>query len=56
MACAAPVYAPLGGVDQTDLTKRGGRYTSDFIWNTKWKDQVRLPEGVEGRSGTHERA
>ncbi|EIE19145.1 hypothetical protein COCSUDRAFT_59628 [Coccomyxa subellipsoidea C-169] len=25
-----------------DYTKRGGRYTSDFIWNTKWKDQLDL--------------
>ena len=33
----------MGGVDQVDFTKRGGRYTSDFIWNTKWKDQVSLP-------------
>ncbi len=39
-AGAAEVYSPLGGVEQTDYTKRGGRYTSDFIWNTKWKDQV----------------
>ena len=43
LQCTAPVYAPMGGVDQVDFTKRGGRYTSDFIWNTKWKDQVRLP-------------
>ncbi|BDA49541.1 probable ATP synthase protein I at C-terminar half [Coccomyxa sp. Obi] len=38
----AEVYSPLGGVEQTDYTKRGGRYTSDFIWNTKWKDQLDL--------------
>lgn len=38
----------MGGVDQTDLTKRGGRYTSDFIWNTKWKDQVRHAWEVDG--------
>ena len=31
----------MGGIDQVDYTKRGGRYTSDFIWNTRWKDQVR---------------
>ena len=37
---AEPVYAPMGGIDQVDFTKRGGRYTSDFIWNTRWKDQV----------------
>ncbi len=41
MLSAAEVYSPLGGVEQADYTKRGGRYTSDFIWNTKWKDQVR---------------
>jgi hypothetical protein len=41
LRCTAPVYAPMGGVDQVDYTKRGGRYTSDFIWNTKWKDQAR---------------
>ena len=33
----------MGGIDQVDFTKRGGRYTSDFIWNTRWKDQVRFP-------------
>ncbi len=38
--CAEPVYAPMGGIDQVDFTKRGGRWTSDFIWNTRWKDQV----------------
>lgn len=43
---AAEVYAPLGGVDQVDYTKRGGRYTSDFIWNTKWKDQVLTVAGA----------
>lgn len=37
---AAQVYIPRGGQDNTDVTKRGGRYTSDFVWNTKWQDQV----------------
>lgn len=23
-----------------DVTKRGGRFKSDFIWNTKWKEGV----------------
>lgn len=27
------------GLDN-DVTKRGGRYQSDFIWNTNWKDKV----------------
>lgn len=39
---AAEVYAPMGGIDQVDYTRRSGRYTSDFIWNTRWKDQVGL--------------
>jgi len=37
---AAEVYVPRGGQDNTDVTKRGGRYTSDFVWNTKWQDTV----------------
>lgn len=37
---AAEVYVPRGGQDNTDVTKRGGRYTSDFVWNTKWQDVV----------------
>lgn len=45
MLSAAEVYSALGGVEQTDYTERGGRYTSDFIWNTKWKDQVRCGRG-----------
>ncbi|KAL3146933.1 hypothetical protein ABBQ38_014904 [Trebouxia sp. C0009 RCD-2024] len=36
----AQVYIPRGGQDNTDVTKRGGRYTSDFVWNTKWQDQL----------------
>lgn len=37
---AAQVYIPRGGQEKTDVTKRGGRYTSDFVWNTNWQDQV----------------
>lgn len=37
---AEEVYAPLSGVETGDLTKRGGRYTPEFIWNVKWQDQV----------------
>lgn len=37
---SAPVYTPRGGQDNTDVTKRGGRYTSDFVWNTKWQDTL----------------
>ncbi|KAL0043507.1 hypothetical protein WJX79_006670 [Trebouxia sp. C0005] len=36
----AEVYVPRGGQDNTDVTKRGGRYTSDFVWNTKWQDTL----------------
>jgi hypothetical protein len=36
---AAEVYPVKSGLD-TDVTKRGGRYQSDFIWNTNWKDKV----------------
>ncbi|KAK9838175.1 hypothetical protein WJX81_006646 [Elliptochloris bilobata] len=34
------VYAPLSGMETGDLTKRGGRYTPEFIWNVKWQDQL----------------
>lgn len=38
---AAEVFIPMpGGRAKVDVTKRGGRYESDFIWNTPWKEQV----------------
>lgn len=33
------MYPVKSGLDN-DVTKRGGRYQSDFIWNTNWKDKV----------------
>ncbi len=39
MDCAAEVYPVKRRLDN-DVTKRGGRYQSDFIWNTNWKDKV----------------
>jgi len=43
----APIYPPLAGVDSADLTKRGGRYTSDFIWNTEWAKQLDYQQELE---------
>lgn len=44
--CAAPLRSPLDRFRAgADFTKRGGRYKSDFIWNTNWQEQVAfLPE------------
>eukprot|EP00873_Tetraselmis_striata_P024417 jgi/Tetstr1/444681/TSEL_032529.t1 len=36
----APVYAPLAGRESGDVTKRGGRWSNDFIWNTNWAEQL----------------
>jgi len=36
----APVYAPLAGRENGDPSKRGGRWTSDFIWNSNWAEQL----------------
>ena len=54
---AEEVYAPLSGVETGDLTKRGGRYTPEFIWNVKWQDQVlalhpALPISSQSSAGT----
>jgi hypothetical protein len=57
----APVYAPLAGRESGDVTKRGGRWSNDFIWNTNWAEQLdyqdklrrdREAEEVEVRAAT----
>ncbi len=44
----AQVYSPLAGVNDNgkDITERGGRYTSDFIWNTQWQKQLEYEESI----------
>lgn len=32
----------MSGKETGDLTKRGGRFTPEFIWNVNWQDQVHL--------------
>ncbi|GAB4813108.1 hypothetical protein N2152v2_000154 [Parachlorella kessleri] len=41
----AEVYPVKSGLDN-DVTKRGGRYQSDFIWNTNWKDKLDYEESL----------
>lgn len=36
---AAEVYPVKSGTD-IDITKRGGRYQPEFIWNVNWQDKV----------------
>eukprot|EP01024_Parvocaulis_polyphysoides_P013472 TRINITY_DN15269_c0_g1_i2.p1 TRINITY_DN15269_c0_g1~~TRINITY_DN15269_c0_g1_i2.p1 ORF type:complete len:195 (-),score=30.22 TRINITY_DN15269_c0_g1_i2:369-953(-) len=36
----AEVYSPLKGKQAGDITKRGDRYTSDFIWNINWQEKL----------------
>eukprot|EP01023_Acetabularia_acetabulum_P017585 TRINITY_DN18804_c0_g2_i1.p1 TRINITY_DN18804_c0_g2~~TRINITY_DN18804_c0_g2_i1.p1 ORF type:complete len:369 (-),score=60.31 TRINITY_DN18804_c0_g2_i1:235-1341(-) len=50
----AEVYSPLKGKQAGDITKRGDRYTSDFIWNLNWQekfdaDQKKFDEELENR-------
>lgn len=42
------MYSPLAGVNDggKDITERGGRYTSDFIWNTQWRKQLEYEDSV----------
>jgi hypothetical protein len=34
------VYPIRSSLQKKDVTKRGGRYESDFIWNTNWAEQA----------------
>lgn len=43
---AAEVYPVRGGL-QSDPTKRGGRWQSDFIWNQDWKAALDYEEDVK---------
>eukprot|EP01026_Neomeris_dumetosa_P004899 TRINITY_DN11336_c0_g1_i2.p1 TRINITY_DN11336_c0_g1~~TRINITY_DN11336_c0_g1_i2.p1 ORF type:complete len:372 (-),score=42.29 TRINITY_DN11336_c0_g1_i2:57-1172(-) len=36
----AEVYTPAKLKKVKDITQRGDRYTSDFIWNTNWQEQL----------------
>ena len=42
---AAEVY-PVRSSIQQDPTKRGGRWQSDFIWNSNWKEALDMAEDV----------
>lgn len=41
----ATIY-PVRSSLQGDITKRGGRWQSDFIWNQNWKDALDYEESV----------
>jgi hypothetical protein len=45
----AEIYSPLGGTTTggRDIIKRGGRYTSDFIWNVNWQEQLEYEANVQ---------
>lgn len=42
------MYSPLAGVNDggKDITERGGRYTSDFIWNTQWRKRLEYEDSI----------
>lgn len=44
----AEVYSPLAAVNDggKDITERGGRYTSDFIWNTQWRKRLEYEDSI----------
>lgn len=42
----AEVYPIRSSLQNKDVTKRGGRYESDFIWNTNWAEQLDYEEAL----------
>lgn len=43
LRAVAPIRSPLDRFRAGDPTKRGGRYKSEFIWNSNWQEQVSSP-------------
>ena len=42
------------GTEPFDPTKRGGRWKSDFIWNTNWQQQLEMEESLKRQAEREE--
>lgn len=52
---AAEIY-PVRSSLQMDPTKRGGRWQSDFIWNSNWKEALDFEESMKRRQEENKNA